>query len=160
MSSPENPFNNQGMRPSENEGLVGEVVELPIDLSGEEVDPEVFKRTLLASQQEIIESIHRTYEEALERFPGYDDSRLPGELVAVLAQSVGKEFHKVIEPGAYWSNNTGWIFTQMRDIKPRFHPYWIAVSEAGFIPEVRIVGSWSSYGTAHLNARITPSLDS
>jgi len=160
MKSPGNSAGEQTPDQKSPEAIEESLLDLPVNLEHADIDPEAFKRTLIARRTEIIESIHRTYDKTMENFPGYSDSRLPGELVAVLASNVGERYHKVIEDDAYWSNSTGGIFTEMRDIKPKYHPFWIAVAEAGFIPEVRIMGSFTNrYGEAELNARVTPSIE-
>jgi hypothetical protein len=150
MSTPENP----PLEPPENHESQEELLRLPIDLTDTDVDPEAFKRTLIARQAEIIESINRAYEKALEDFPGYDDSVMPAAVVAVISRRVGFRYKNVIEPQAYWANKTGGIFYEMGDLKPKFHPYWIAVAESGFVPELRMKGSFQDYSTAELGARI------
>ncbi len=133
---------------------VTELYDLPIDLTDAELDPETFKQTLVSKHDRLIEDMHRQHEENMEALPGYDDSVLPGSLVAVLSRHAGKKWKNVIERDAYWSNSTGGTFFEMRELLPKYHPYWLAVAESGFIPEVRMVGVWGGHGTAELYARL------
>ena len=134
-----------------------ELLDLPIDLTEikeADYDPETFKQTLIAKRQEIIDRIERQYEKSLEQFPGYDDIRLPGATVAVLTHSAGKKWSKVIEPEAYWNKPGTGIFLEKEDIKPKYHSFWVAVVESGFVPEVRMEAVWGGHGQANLNAKL------
>lgn len=153
MATSESSFEQPPSAPERSE----ELINLPIDLTDIEVDPEDFKRTLIARRREIIEEIERIYDKSVASVPGYNDTVMPGLGVAVLTRSAGKKWEKVIERPAYWSNKTGGIFREMNDLLPKYHPYWIAVQESGFVPEARFLAGSHSYDSAHLFAKIRPS---
>jgi len=77
--------------------------------------------------------------------------------VAVLSNKPGKKGWNVIKEEAYWANTTGGIYTAMEDLQEKYQPFWLAVSESGFLPEVRIMGNRSG-SRAYLYARLPEEL--
>lgn len=122
-------------------------------LTGED-DPELLKRALLSDRNYIRTAIESAYEKYKNQ-PHHKDAQVerPPLPVTVLSDKPGKKGWNVIKEEAYWANTTGGIYTAMEDLQEKYQPFWLAVSESGFLPEVRIMGNRSG-SRAYLYARL------
>lgn len=111
------------------------------------ISPDELYRILILGRISILDGIESFYEQMIARNPGLTIVR-PPVLTAHLGtttQTEGRSSQVLTEKG--YDNGTG-IHRGTDELHDRFHEHWLAVKEAGFIPEVRQTsgkkdgGSW------------------
>jgi hypothetical protein len=107
-----------------------------ISVNGEQLtlplDPEKLQTILGLGRNAIIQSILATFIETKQRHPDLTVSPPPLFVIRFGTQSQEK---RIFTPKGL-DNNTS-IHTQIDELKEKYHPYWRAVGNAGFRPEVR-----------------------
>jgi predicted acetyltransferase len=100
-----------------------------------EDDPALLGQAL--ENTERIRSVLYQHMEAMRQAnPDYVIS-LPALQVALLASGAGPGGFKVLDKDRYRVSTSGGVFRDIEDIKPKYHPFWLAVQQSGMLPEVR-----------------------
>jgi|GEM_PF-2829626 len=135
---------------------LGGITELTVNgrvLTGED-DPELLKQALMSDRNYIRTAIESAFEKYRHQYHHRDaEISRPPLPVAVLSDRPGKKGWNVIKEEAYWANTTGGVYTKLDELQEKYQPFWLAVAESGFLPEVRIMGNRSG-SRAYLYARL------
>jgi hypothetical protein len=122
-------------------------LELPVDFMESPCDPDLLRQALITQREHILGTIEEQYQEALRNFPGHKDIfRPPFEVARLHSKRKGALTPEGLDNGTA-------IHKDITEIKERYHPYWRAVEESGFVPEVQSTTEGFMYGGVILMLR-------
>lgn len=94
---------------------------------------ELLRRALIEGKQHILDSMELVRREQQRRFPGHADIEIPPIVVMKLSNNI----KKVVTHEAYWSRPTPFFHDE--DVREEFLPFWMAVKDSGFTPDINDV---------------------